>query len=171
MPRIYVRLPVVDKTQVYELMVAKIQADRDFVRGAAVAARDAATHDESRAEDSHDTRAIEASYLAGAAAERALDLDKLVTYIRALGAEARDRAVEGALVTLAGEDGGGEARTTYCWLAARSGGPTVKLGAATIQWVTPQSPLGEAVWGKAVGDSFEVEMQATTREYEVTRID
>src|SRR4051795_10826976 len=41
---------------------------------AAKAAHEAATHEESKAEDQHDTRGLEASYLAGAQASRAAEL-------------------------------------------------------------------------------------------------
>jgi transcription elongation GreA/GreB family factor len=157
----------VDKAQIFQAILEKIQLDRDSVRGAAAAAHDAATHDESRAEDHHDTRAIEASYLAGAASERAAELDRLVTYFRALGFSARDRAVEGALVTLS-VDG---AKRMVCWLASRGGGPHVQVGTQSVQWVTPQSPLGEALWGKVAGETFEVETQAHTREYEIEHVE
>lgn len=156
-----------DKAQIFQVILEKIQLDRDSVRGAAVAAHHAATHDESRAEDHHDTRAIEASYLAGAASERASELDRLLTYFRTVGASPKDRAVEGALVTLSVD---GVKRIT-CWLASRGGGPHVQAGARSVQWVTPQSPLGEALWGKVAGDSFEVETQARIREYEIEHVE
>ena len=60
-----------DKQAIIDRLVEKLQSEAEALVRAAQAAHEAATHEESRAEDHHDTRGLEASYLAGAQAQRA----------------------------------------------------------------------------------------------------
>src|SRR4051812_33259314 len=92
-----------DKTVIRSLLMEKLQAEADGLAQAAKAAHAAATHEESRAEDQHDTRGIEASYLAGAQAQRATDLQALVSTYRQLSVAElglNDLISPGALVEL-----------------------------------------------------------------------
>ena len=74
------------------------------------------------------------------------------------------RAVLGALVTVADDAG---QKTTY-WLVAHGGGS--RLATATVQVVTPQSPLGRALIGKTAGDAAEVVVAGKTRTMQVVRV-
>jgi hypothetical protein len=53
-----------------EALREKVRQELQAVEEAALASHHAATHEESRSEDKHDTRSIEAGYLAGAQAQR-----------------------------------------------------------------------------------------------------
>src|SRR5208283_6063519 len=61
---------------------AQIASDLTVLKQASLAAHDAATHAESKAEDPYDTRGIEASYLAGAQSKRAMELEELLAIYR-----------------------------------------------------------------------------------------
>lgn len=134
----------------------------------AAAAKDAATHEESRAEDKHDTRATEAGYLAGAQAARVAELRRVLTVLRMF--PLRDLAPEaqiapGALVEL--ETNG--ARALY-FLIPQVGGISVRVADRPVQVISPQSPLGDALLGRRRGEVIEVEMGPKTREYEVISV-
>jgi transcription elongation GreA/GreB family factor len=156
-------LKTVSKQKLIESLVAQLTAELEAMTQAARAAHEAATHEESRAEDQHDTRGLEASYLAGAQAARASELAQTIAYYRALPVaewgESRPVA-PGALVELEL----GERRTLY-FLVAQGGGLTVNVDGARIQVITPRAPLGEALLGRVLGEPVEVEAQGQLREY------
>lgn len=152
-----------------EAILVRLGAELDSVRAAARAAHDAATNDESKAEDQYDTRGLEASYLAGAQAKRVQELEHLIHMYRLLLQEA-DRPVAdtigpGSLVELQH----GTQKSLY-YLVVEGGGITVELDGRPVQVITPRAPLGEALLGLRPGDPIEVEIQGHTREYEVFHV-
>lgn len=157
-----------NKKTVVERIVAQLESELEVIRRSAAAAREAATHEESRAEDSHDTRGLEASYLAGAQAGRAEELQRLVTAYKFMPfREFRegDAIAPGALVEL-DLDG----RKSWYFLAAEGGGFSVTVGTSKVLVITPQAPLGEALLGHRAGDGVEVEVQRALREYEIVSV-
>src|SRR3954451_22195157 len=63
-----------DKRRLVDTIQIHLAEELATLMQAAKAAHEAATHEESKAEDQHDTRGLEASYLAGAQAQRAAEL-------------------------------------------------------------------------------------------------
>lgn len=148
--------------------MTQLESELAVVLRAAEAAREAATHEESKPEDSHDTRGLEASYLAGAQAGRAEELKRLVTVYRHM--ELREfkegePIAPGALVEL-DLDG----RRSHYFLVAEGGGLSVSAGGQKVLVITPQAPLGEALLGHKSGEGVEVEVQKALREYEIVSI-
>src|SRR4051812_18493840 len=66
------------KQELIQIIMAQLNSELELITQSAKAAHEAATHEESRAEDSHDTRGLEASYLAGAQMARAEALKKTI---------------------------------------------------------------------------------------------
>ncbi|NBU22139.1 hypothetical protein EBS43_12140, partial [bacterium] len=64
-------LILIQKSQILASIVQKLNHELQTIELSAQAALEAATHEESKAEDQHDTRGLEASYLARAQASRA----------------------------------------------------------------------------------------------------
>jgi transcription elongation GreA/GreB family factor len=157
-----------DKTQVVDRIREALREQLEVLMASARAARDGATHDDSRAEDKYDTRGLEASYLAGAQAGRAEELKRLLHVYDHLELKPHAKgqpARATSLVTLEHEGDRG------LYFLAPEGRPlTVQLGARAVQVITPASPLGDAVLGKQVGDTVEIESRAGVREYEVIAI-
>src|SRR3954471_18577763 len=120
-----------DKRQLVETIQAHLIDELAALVQAAKAAHEAATHEESKAEDSHDTRGLEASYLAGAQAQRAAELQSQITMwkflpLREYGAE--DLACPGALIELEH----GKTRAFY-FIAPRGGGLVMRLEGRPVQ--------------------------------------
>src|SRR5689334_15476986 len=65
-------------------LMAKLEAELETMRRAAKDAREAATHEEAKPENDKDTRALEASYLAGAQAARVRELEGSIRMIAAM---------------------------------------------------------------------------------------
>jgi transcription elongation GreA/GreB family factor len=157
-----------DKQRIIDRVVARLEEELEGVIQAANSAREAATHEESRAEDQHDTRGLEASYLAGAQAQRVAALKQQVLAFRQFQPRAfapNEPIAIGALVDL--ELNG---RRSVCFLVGVSGGAALQIDGKQIQLITPQAPLGEALLGKRAGDMAEIEAQGMLREYEILSV-
>jgi transcription elongation GreA/GreB family factor len=140
-----------DKSAVLRAVRAAVDADLAAALASQKAAHEGATHEESKPENDKDTRGLEASYLARGLAKRVGELKAVSAALLSLPARAAkdgDGVGLGALV--ATED---EAGAVAWWLLAeKGGGVAVDVGGARVQVVTPQSPFGQALVGKARGD-------------------
>jgi transcription elongation GreA/GreB family factor len=157
-----------NKRKVIEQILSKLTQEFEKIDEAARAAHEAATHEESAAEDKHDTRGLEASYLAGAQANRAAELKHLISVFRLFEPRefnSGESVAPGALVEL--ELNG---KRSLVLLMTEGGGVSVQCEGRSIQVITPHSPLGEELLGKRLGDSVELETQKTVREYEVVGV-
>lgn len=149
-------------------LITRLQEEFSAVQASAAAACEAATHEESKAEDQHDTRGLEASYLAGAQAGRAADLQRLISAFRQTDLPdfgPQDPIAPGAIVEL--EQG---KLKTFCLVVPQGGGLSVPFEGKTLQVVTPQSPLGEELIGRRTGAEFEVEARGGTRQYRILSV-
>jgi len=155
-----------DKQELIRKFVEAISSDLAVLTQAAMHAHEAATHAESKAEDQYDTRGLEASYLAGAQSKRAMELDEMRSLyqhiqVKTFGGESPIAAT--AVIELEDEDG----KRTYYFMMPKGGGLSVLQDGKTVHIVTPQSPLGEAMMGKTLGDSIEVTVQKSARDYSI----
>lgn len=157
---------MLDKRALRDELARIIAADLDTRERAHRAAREGATHEEARAENDKDTRALEQSYLARGEAVRVEQLRTALAEVQAMPLRPfRDgeRAALGALVTLE-EDG----EELAFWLAPHGGGTRLAGG---VQVLTPTSPLGRAILGKVAGDDISVAVAGRTRELSIVRVE
>lgn len=142
------------KRALVDALLAKLEEELATMRRAAKDAREAATHEEAKPENDKDTRALEASYLAGAQAARVRDLEGAIKAIGGMPLlELEGKIIQAsAVVTLEDED---EVRTIF-FVAPFGGGATLTAPGLSAQVVTPQSPRGQALLGKSTGDVIEV---------------
>ncbi len=156
-----------DKSKIRSILEAQLVADLAMLTQSALAAKEAATHSESKAEDQYDTRGLEASYLAGAQAKRVVELEGLLAQLRHMdfrSFNAQTPISSTALIELQAED-----KTLHCLLLPEGGGRSVVYDGKSIQITTPQSPLGEALLGRKQGDEIEVRT-AVTRDYLIHQV-
>lgn len=135
---------------------------------AAQSTYDIATNEESKAENKYDTRGLEASYLAGAQAERVADIKAtLASYenlnIRTFSED--DKIALSALVEICSNG-----KNSLVLLMPKGGGQNIEFENQQIQVITPLSPLGKNLIGKEVGDVIQVTTADKIREYEITKI-
>lgn len=147
-----------------ELTHANLQSAYD----AAQSTYDIATNEESKAENKYDTRGLEASYLAGAQAERVADIKAtLASYenlnIRTFSED--DKIALSALVEICSNG-----KNSLVLLMPKGGGQNIEFENQQIQVITPLSPLGKNLIGKEVGDVIQVTTADKIREYEITKI-
>lgn len=154
----------VDKRALIQELRATIAREAAVLAAAARDAREAATHEEAKPENDKDTRAIEAAYLAGAQADRARELERTANALEFLVLrDFKDDDVIGlaAIVELDHEG----TRSVY-FVAPAGGGMKGSSNGVDVQVITPQSPMGQALVGRAVGDVIEVRK----REYEIVDV-
>jgi transcription elongation GreA/GreB family factor len=144
------------KRAMVSALLAKLEAELGTMRRAAKDAREAATHEEAKPENDKDTRALEASYLAGAQAARVRELEGAIKAIAAMPLLAFGQGAviqASAVVTL--EDEAGE--STVFFVAPFGGGTTVSANGIEAHVLSPQSPRGRALLGRSVGDVIEAQ--------------
>jgi transcription elongation GreA/GreB family factor len=158
------------KQRLLASLIAQVEGEIATMRKAAYDAAEAATHAEAKPENDKDTRALEASYLAAGQAERVRELESALKLL--VGLELRDIGkttpiCASAVITL--EDVTARATTTF-FMSPHGGGVRLDLDGASVQVVTPQSPLGKALLGRTHGDSFELRGKAGLREMTIVDV-
>lgn len=137
------------KQTVVDAILVKLDADLALAIAAAERARETATDKENIAENKYDTLGLEAAYLAHGQSNRA---QRLADEKQAFLALPRDRNFEvklGSLVAI--EDDSGSLR--WVFIGPGAAGLTLNLSGEEVVVVTPDSPLGIALWGLSEGES------------------
>ncbi|OIP98937.1 MAG: transcription elongation factor GreAB [Zetaproteobacteria bacterium CG2_30_46_52] len=150
----------------FDSIQAKLSQDIIVAAEAVKIARDTATHKDCLGSSKYETMGTEASYLAQGQGVRLLELERALAYFKQLALIANKSASLGAIVCLESEEG---IQQTFC-LAADSGGLQVVFAQQTITVITPQSPMGRAMFGKAAGDSFTLTIAGKTLSYELLMV-
>ena len=142
------------KSAVRDAIVAQLQRELDLQARAAHESRDEATSVENKAEGRYDMRSQEAAYLAEGQARLAAEIAEAIALYRAMElpdfSNGRPAAL-GALITL--ENKG---RRAAYFLGPRNGGLEITQGETTCLVVSPSSPLGRQLLGRAIGDSVQL---------------
>lgn len=148
------------KKETLQAFIDHFQAEVGALTRSAIAAHEAATHTETRAEDKHDTFAIEASYLAAGQSARVTELEAALiecqTHLE--GMKKCDRIEKGAWVCV--ERDLDAHRPLYYLILSHGGGAQVRVGNTMVHILSPNSPLGEALQGLRAGDTVELEQGA-----------
>ncbi len=154
-----------NKQNLVEHFKTKIIQELEAITTAAKNTYDIATHEDNKAENKYDTRGLEASYLAGAQAQRVSEMkDVLIVFesVKIREFSNSDRIAPTALVEVLLND-----KTSFVLIMPKGGGQSTAFEGHTIQVITPESPLGRTLIGKSVGDFVTFEAGSKTREYEI----
>lgn len=157
-----------DKQKLIQAFVTQLQDELFALKEAARATYEAATHEESKPENEYDTRAVEASYLAGAQAKRAGEIDEVVSMLQHVQSQAfAPSAVISAtaLIEVEASD-----KRTHVLMMPKGGGVSLQFEGTPVQIITPHSLLGEALLGLRQGDVAEVEVAGKLREYSILSV-
>ncbi|MDD5445373.1 MAG: transcription elongation factor GreAB, partial [Pseudomonas fluorescens] len=156
-----------NKHAVHQLVLEKLSVDLDIAQRAAQTAYETATHEENIAENKYDTLGLEASYLAAGQAKRVEEIKQALTLCHTLQLRAYDdqRGIEvGALLGLEDENG----RQQWLFLAPDAAGLKVDVVGQPVTVITPRSPLGKSLLGKAEGDEEEMLVAGARQHFTVT---
>lgn len=161
-----------NKLALLSALQSQVEHDLEGLERSQTDSKEAATHEENRAEHAKDTRATEQSYLARGLAKRVEDLRRCAAVLSSLDIqdfkEGQNIAIT-ALISVEDEESG-EVQTW--WLVPVAGG--LELQEATweqpIRTLTPTSPFGQALLGLGKGDTGEVRTPKGRRAFEVLEV-
>jgi transcription elongation GreA/GreB family factor len=151
---------------VVALIVEQLEHDREVTQASLKAAHEAATHEESKAENKYDTRGLEAAYLADGQRRRLTEIEAALVAYRNLQAGSQSTVVRvGSLVLLESE--GAE---RWVFLGPDGAGLKVEVRGAEILVISPRSPLGAAILGAALDDEIDVNVGGRRHRYSIVHI-
>ena len=154
-----------NKKSLVEAFIRQLEADLLMMKAAAQATYEAATGEESKPENEYDTRGLEASYLAGAQAKRAGEIDEVLSLFKNL--EVREFTAQDPVQATSLVEVESNGKRSFVFVMPKGGGVSLNFEGKTVQLITPNSSLGEALVGLKVGDIAEVEIGDKVREYEI----
>jgi transcription elongation GreA/GreB family factor len=147
------------KDQIYSRFIDHLTLELTALTQSALAAHSAATHEESRAEDKHDTFAIEASYLAAGQSARIHEIEATLDEIKSYreSTPEPDRVRLGMILHYL--QNGVRSCSLY---AIHGGGTKIEISGIQIQILSKASPLGKELEGLRADDEVEIELNSTT---------
>lgn len=158
-----------DKRVILKTLVEQLEQTRSSLIHSAKEAKDAATNEESKAENKYDTRGLEASYLAGAAAKRAADLVEVIQQLSKLEPREFKEGESAQVTALVSVEINGE-EIKHFFILPFAGGSQVQVSGEEVFVITPNSPIAKLMLGKKSQDYFEFRTQSKISEYEITSI-
>lgn len=156
------------KKKLVEQICLQLEKDLVALKAAALETYAAATGEESQPENQYDTRALEASYLAGAQAQRVADVEESLNIYKHL--EVRDFTDQSPIGPTALVDLDLDGKKSRVFITPAGGGLIVVFEGKNVQVLTPKSPLGEALVGLKTGDFAVIDQQNRTLEYEILKV-
>jgi len=148
------------KKDIFESLKVKLEDKIMALTEEALSQKDAATNEESKAENKYDTRGLEASYIAQAHAERIAEMKESLYFVKKTDiSEFKNKIKVGDLVFLIDLETNKE---LYFFILA-IGGLEVKFQGIKIRSLSPSSPLGK----KIIGLGLEDELMLNKKEYSI----
>lgn len=157
------------KEAVHRRFMDQLTAELESITAAAKESFATATNEEHHAEHRYDTFKLESSFLARGQAKRVEELTNALDSLQMLPLKALDDTTPiqlGALIRLKADDGS----TRVLFFGSAAGGETIIVNGEEITIVTSGSPLGQAVLGKIVGDTFGLKMGGATQTFTVLSV-
>jgi len=159
----------IDKKQMVRRIVEHLTANLSVLVQAAKSAHEVARDEENIADNKYDTLSLEASYLAQGQANRAQEIRFAIDAYRQLSIRQFDddsAIAVTALVRLEAEDGS----PMTVFLGPHAGGLKIEENGREVVVITPSSPLGKGLLGKALGDTVELRAGEVKKELEIVEV-
>lgn len=156
-----------NKAAILQALRADVEERLRSVQASVAHTTAAATHDEARAEDKYDTRALEMTYLAAGQNARIAELRAILERLHFWTPPQEPMTVvaHGALVEAAADG-----LTMHYYIAPCAVGAKVQVDGVDVQIVSPQAPVGAALLGLRAGDTARVPVAGRLREVEVLAV-
>jgi len=158
-----------NKQQVLQRIIEKLEIDLDIATRAAQTAYETATHEENIAENKYDTLGLEASYLAAGQARRVEEIRQSLLLYQNLALKPFDeqRGIQnGDLITLESASGS----TQRLFLGPDAAGLKISVQNLPVTVITGKAPLGQSLLGRLDGDEVQVTVNGARQTFEITNI-
>lgn len=139
-----------DKSEIIKSIVKKLEVNLEGAIAEAQSAKEAATGEESKAENKYDTRGLEASYIAQAQSARTSKIKEEIFNLSKVDLTKRDKVSIGSLVEVFYTE---QDKTSFYFLLP-SGGVLVDYKKINVQTLSVESPLGKTLFQKTLEDSI-----------------
>jgi len=127
-----------------------------------------ASDEQNKAEDQYDTRGLETAYLASSQARLATETEEALALYHSLDLQQFSSQTPIAVTALVELESDG-ARTHY-FLGPKSGGLEIRHKGSEILVITPESPLGQQLLGKKVGDRVTLETRGPAQVFRISSV-
>ncbi|MCJ8169665.1 GreA/GreB family elongation factor [Atopomonas sediminilitoris] len=144
-----------DKPLLRECVLAQLEADLAVAVQAAKTAHETATAEENIAENKYDTLGLEAAYLAAGQSRRVQEITQALQRLQQLTWRDYDPELGvdlGVVVQLQGALQQGQNPSRWLLLLPDAAGLKITFAERQIMLVSPQSPMGQALRGRLIGD-------------------
>ena len=141
-----------NKLELLQQLIGNLAARIEGFERSARAAHAEATHEQNKAENKYDTRALEASYLAEGQTRQAAEVMQSIELLNTFSPRAfgpKDAVALGALVCLEGADG-----CDWYFLTPCAGGTELVQEYTVVLVLSPHSPLGQQLIGCRLGEKL-----------------
>jgi hypothetical protein len=155
----------VNKVELLHQLKARLASRIEAFERSARAAHEEATHEQNKAENKYDTRALEASYLAEGQTRHAAEVIQSLEDLENFSCRSfhpADAIDSGALVELEGPDG-----DAWYFLVPFAGGTELAEGDKEVLVLNPNSPLGQCMQGRRLHEKFKMQHGRQSMEYRV----
>jgi len=159
-----------NKTELFNQVLERLQSDLLQARQAAQTAYETATHEENIAENKYDTLGLEASYLATGQARRAETIAQTLNSWKQLLLRPysdQQGIGLGALVEVSDDAGNRQ----HLFLGPNGASMKLQQAGHSVQVLGPQAPLGRALLGKQVGEEITLQLASGVQLLEVLSVD
>lgn len=156
---------MLNKKLILDTLIENLKKELSEVESAANSTRVLATADDLKSEGKYDTRAIEASYLAGAQAKRVEEIKLDIQMLEETELQDSPKLQMGSLALIEHNN-----QKRYYFLTSTSGGTMLTIDGQPVLVISVFSPLGSEALGLTQGESFEVETPKETRNYTILEV-
>jgi transcription elongation GreA/GreB family factor len=161
---------MLNKETIHQRFVDQLSEELASITAAARKSIATATDDAHHAESKYDTFSLESSYLARGQARRVEELTSALERLQLLPLKPlgkSDPIQLSALVCIEATDG----EKRFLFFGPAGGGEEINVDGEEIIIVTSNAPLGQAVLGKKVGDTFDIKMGIDAQTFTVKSVE
>lgn len=159
---------MIAKAIVLRQIVAQLSDQLANLAGVARAMHADASDEQNKAEDQYDTRGLETAYLASSQARLATATEEALALYQALKLQKFRQDTPIDLTALVELETRGE-RMLY-FFGPVSGGLEVRVKETEVLVITPESPLGQELVGKKVGDRIKLQTSGPAQEFRIVSV-
>tara|TARA_B110000977_G_C11027831_1_gene473952 strand:- start:376 stop:852 length:477 start_codon:yes stop_codon:yes gene_type:complete len=150
-------------------IITHLNAELTTANAASEQAHASATHSENVADNKYDTLAVEAAYLAHGQSVRITQIHQYIAnYRQLMSIRSPDNASIHIGHTVTIYDASDKLQRLF--IGPSAGGIRLFIDNLEILTITPQTPMGKALMGKAVDDEITLEVGANSKYFVVTDI-
>ena len=159
---------VISKRIIVRQIIEQLTEQLATLAGASRAMHADASDEQNKAEDQYDTRGLETAYLASSQARLATETEQSLAVYQSLKLGKFQETTPIDLTALVELESRGT-HTLY-FLGPTSGGLEIHHKGTEVLVITPESPLGQQLLGRKVGDCIKIQIRGPAQESRVTSV-